>query len=1075
MKEKEKVKGKEKMEKVKEKAGKGKSSGKGYGSYGRGRGKGRGRGRGKGRGKGGKGKGKYARQVGEKGYGGKGKSSGKGKGPACYICGKTGHFAAECYQNPGKGKGKGKSIRNVHGEYEQWNQDGEHWNEKWQNWNNNEGDKQSQQSTQASSSSSQPSVRMVSQARGNESVRRVMQESTVTIEEVEDEVVDLIGMFNSYAKGSSVRMVKEGKKKPHQVKPNPEEVEEDSEEGMPKKRQRESILFHATRRARDQLQHRGYEHQEVRRRANVLRATWNQVKDINDLVNEVLEFLKDYPDKPIRQQFLEDLEDVYGEEDQEWREMRKEQRAKRKEMRERKEEEKAEEKRARGSKDKVRRVEVFDISDGDDEMMVIDELMEWYLGEDVDRVRMVNGQRYEGDWCEPVEVCLDSGADCHVLPLSFYSEELGTTELPELRMMITDAQGNAIRTTETRANITFEFQKENGRTLKVIDSCVFGEVTQPLFAVGKLWKTGWGMEPYSPEKAFLVKGNSRIPISFHRNSTMTEVRIYRAEARPAQQQDVKRTVKRVEIHEGLKEWLDREKWTEGWFFLPDGRPARFDWSVWTTYDPTSDSTEFPYRTVFYGPCREDEILWNDLEMFTCAEEWQGFERLEFEKEEDVMITILERTPQEMSRYIKEKRKEPEKQLPEEPQGSASSSDGKKGKMEVDQQEKLEKRLPAIGEDEFEEKMIVGGVELTPESSLKALKQACKFLGVGVTGSKQLLWQRLKKEVAETKLKTLVDISKAITKEFERDPTAQRQPYEPSAEEKALRELTHLPKADWCESCTATRSREDNFETSKKQYDGSLVSMDFKFTRTRDEENAKDVKDALCISLVMVDQESKFVHAIPVPSKEVTGYLVEEVCRVLMLMEKKVILRTDTEPAMLSLRNKVQLIRKMNNLETEIQDVSPDEHQGLQVERWVQTVRNLSKTLVYAAEKEANVKITSESTLYPWLARHACFLLNRFVVQGGRTPFEVLFDREYKGALAPWGSTVLAKPLPKVKEKGEPWKKGIFVGKDHVSNANLISTSSGIIKARTMRRCTPVFDAETMFQATGTPGIMPSKL
>ena len=390
---------------------------------------------------------------------------------------------------------------------------------------------------------------------------------------------------------------------------------------------------------------------------------------------------------------------------------------------------------------------------------------------------------------------------------------------------------------------------------------------------------------------------------------------------------MKRTVKRVEIQEGLKEWLDREKWTEGWFVLPDGRPARFDWSVWTTYDPTNDSMEFPYRTVFYGPCREDEILWSDLEMFACAEEWQGFEILEFEKEEDVMITILERTPQEMSRYINEKRKEPEKQFPEEPQGSASSSDGTKGKMEVDQQKKLEKRLPAIGEDEFEEKMIVGGVELTPESSLKALKQACKFLGVGVTGSKQLLWQRLKKEVAETKLKTLVDISKAIQKEFERDPTAQRQPYEPSAEEKALHELTHLPKADWCESCTATRSREDNFETSKKKYDGSLVSMDFKFTGTRDEENAKDVKDALCISLVMVDQESKFVHAIPVPSKEVTGYLVEEVCRVLMLMEKKVILRTDTEPAMLSLRNKVQLIRKMNNLETEIQDVSPDEHQG----------------------------------------------------------------------------------------------------------------------------------------------------
>ena len=37
-------------------------------------------------------------------------------------------------------------------------------------------------------------------------------------------------------------------------------------------------------------------------------------------------------------------------------------------------------------------------------------------------------------------------------------------------------------------------------------------------------------------------------------------------------------------------------------------------------------------------------------------------------------------------------------------------------------------------------MIVGGVELTPESSLKKLKQARKLLGVRVAGSKQLLWQ-----------------------------------------------------------------------------------------------------------------------------------------------------------------------------------------------------------------------------------------------------------------------------------------------------------------------------------------------
>ena len=380
---------------------------------------------------------------------------------------------------------------------------------------------------------------------------------------------------------------------------------------------------------------------------------------------------------------------------------------------------------------------------------------------------------------------------------------------------------------------------------------------------------------------------------------------------------------------------------------------------------------------------------------------------------------------------------------------------------------IEEKLPSLGE-RMEEAMVVAGVELTPDSTLKKLRTACEFLKIGKTGSKAQVWQRLKQAVSANKMKELVEISKGLEVEFSREPKGEKRPEDPTEEERRKHELTHLPKADWRESCQATRSREDNFEVSEKTNEASLVSMDFKFTGTRDEENTKDNKDALTIGLVMVDQATKFVHVIPVPTKEVTPYLVEEVCRVLMLLNSKVILRTDTEPAMISLRKKVQGIRKMKNLDTEVQDVAPDEHQGLQVERWVQTVRNLSKTLVYGVESKAKVKITSESTLYPWAARHAAFLLNRFVVRKGSTPFEVLFDREYKGTLSPCGSVVLAKPVRKVKEKGEPWIKGIFVGKDSVSNLNLVSTRKGIVKCRTMRQCAPLYDVEVLAEATGTP-------
>ena len=88
-------------------------------------------------------------------------------------------------------------------------------------------------------------------------------------------------MFNSYAKGSSLRMVKEARRAwtprpPSQSRVDQEENDEASEEGMPKKYQRESILFYATQCARAQFQRRGYEDKEVKRRANVLRATWTK-------------------------------------------------------------------------------------------------------------------------------------------------------------------------------------------------------------------------------------------------------------------------------------------------------------------------------------------------------------------------------------------------------------------------------------------------------------------------------------------------------------------------------------------------------------------------------------------------------------------------------------------------------------------------------------------------------------------------------------------------------------------------------------------------------------------------------
>ena len=101
-----------------------------------------------------------------------------------------------------------------------------------------------------------------------------------------------------------------------------------------------------------------------------------------------MDYLQDHPDRPGRK--------IYMEGDQTWREIREEDREKARQQ-ENKEKDKKNEK-VSGSTDKTRRVEAFVISDGDDNMMIIDELMEWCLGEEVERVRMVNDRQYGRDW-----------------------------------------------------------------------------------------------------------------------------------------------------------------------------------------------------------------------------------------------------------------------------------------------------------------------------------------------------------------------------------------------------------------------------------------------------------------------------------------------------------------------------------------------------------------------------------------------------------------------------------------------------------------------------------------------------
>ena len=91
---------------------------------------------------------------------------------------------------------------------------------------------------------------------------------------------------------------------------------------------------------------------------------------------------------------------------------------------------------------------------------------------------------------ERVEVILDSGADCTVLPLSY--QAVGHEDSSVSKSILLDAQGNKIEGGESRVFVNFEIgTPDEDSVISFKDSAVLGNVQQPLFCLGKLMRRGW--------------------------------------------------------------------------------------------------------------------------------------------------------------------------------------------------------------------------------------------------------------------------------------------------------------------------------------------------------------------------------------------------------------------------------------------------------------------------------------------------------------------------------------------------------------------------------------------------------
>ena len=161
---------------------------------------------------------------------------------------------------------------------------------------------------------------------------------------------------------------------------------------------------------------------------------------------------------------------------------------------------------------------------------------------------------------------------------------------------------------------------------------------------------------------------------------------------------------------------------------------------------------------------------------------------------------------------------------------------------------------------------IDDIKYTKDNKLKELQSACQKLGLPTSGSKIKVLPRLQQYKYKQEERVAFEVAQRLYSEARREAIPVPTPKLPSRHEQELHQLTHIPHQPWCQTCIATRAKEDarrETDSSDREDRGrSIISFDFGYTYTRGIEEEKQLGTALYVA----ESETKAVLCIPVAAK-----------------------------------------------------------------------------------------------------------------------------------------------------------------------------------------------------------------
>ena len=681
------------------------------------------------------------------------------------------------------------------------------------------------------------------------------------------------------------------------------------------------------------------------------------------------------------------------------------------------------------------------------------------------------------------QVVLDSGADLSVMPRAWLEAGVGVRNEGGLSVRMMDAQGGIMPNFGSRCV-----------TLDLGQACVqevfhASDVDAPLLSLGRLLKKGWSLA-HRNNMLHLCNDEEEveIPVSFMRNSLVVDAQVFavqdRGDPEPEEEEAKVQALDQPRIIAQTTYNIHAQG--PDWEFLECGDPCVLTRGK-ARYDPSAmlGIHLWKYRTTLAFRSGEWELI--DYE-----EPLEGLKSLsepitQAEEEQIPIFTVMHRNKgHDPERYGMEFfAVNPKKQVDEKGESDPvfSSFFG----PDPDDEEVIDLpgvELPGVAVHD-EPKPVLGpsqalvllpgnsddhvdveGVRLGPDSSARELRAGCQRLGLGMSGSKNVLYRRLLSHSKKRALEDSLALEHAA-KPYEHQPKGEAAPDQPTPEQVAEHELTHIPFKKWCSFCVSCRSRRDAHRQGKERHDSEggdpIIAFDFFYVDVGGEEldflkEKPAEKDVLTI-LIVVDKTTGMCRAIPLPSKgdeslvhgakEVLGFIA-------YLGYQGVGIRGDNEPSAVALTKMICQARSKLGLKTVDKPCQPYEHPtNGAAEQAVQGIRDLGTTLLEQLKAKSGAELRTSDDLVGWCYVHASMLHNAFAVHAGTTPFEKAFNMNYQGKLACFGEVVFFALNQSHVRKGKPkFVKGIWLGKTLSNDLNVCGTALGIYLSGTIRRMPP---------------------